>query len=64
MTTAFRVFGSTLARLCLDTRGTAVIETAIIAPVLICMALGGFEVSNMVARQHDLQNGAARASTW
>ncbi|HSQ96751.1 MAG TPA: TadE/TadG family type IV pilus assembly protein [Croceibacterium sp.] len=37
------------------------IETAIVAPVLICMALGGFEVSNMVARQHDLQNGAADA---
>ncbi|MGZ3173551.1 MAG: TadE/TadG family type IV pilus assembly protein [Croceibacterium sp.] len=61
MTTAFRIFGATLARLFRDTGGTAVIETAIIAPVLICMALGGFEVSNMVARQHDLQNGAADA---
>lgn len=44
-----------------DKRGTTVIETAIIAPVLVCMALGGFDVSRMVARQHELQNGAADA---
>lgn len=44
-----------------DVRGTTVIETAIVAPVLICMALGGYEVSQMVSRQHDLQNGAADA---
>ena len=44
-----------------DDRGVTVIETAIIAPVLICLALGGFDVSSMVARQHELQNGAGDA---
>jgi len=59
--TALRLSKPFLARLFRDKRGTAVIETAIVAPVLICMALGGFEVSNMVARQHELQSGAADA---
>jgi Flp pilus assembly protein TadG len=44
-----------------DKRGTTVIEVAIIAPVVIMMALGGFDVSKMVARQHELQAGAADA---
>jgi Flp pilus assembly protein TadG len=59
--TALRPCKPFLARLLRDIRGTAVIETAIVAPVLICMALGGFEVSSMVARQHELQSGAADA---
>jgi Flp pilus assembly protein TadG len=58
---ALNLVRAALLRLQRDIRGTAVIETAIVAPVLICMALGGFEVSNMIARQHDLQNGAADA---
>jgi Flp pilus assembly protein TadG len=48
-------------RLFRDVRGTAVIETAIVAPVLVSMALGGFDVSRLVARQHELQAGAADA---
>jgi len=44
-----------------DTRGTMVIETAIVAPVLIVLSLGGFEVSAMVARQSELQSAAAEA---
>nr|WP_166175651.1 TadE/TadG family type IV pilus assembly protein [Altererythrobacter segetis] len=48
-------------RLSRDVRGTAVIETAIVAPVLVSLALGGFDVSRMVARQHELQSGAADA---
>jgi Flp pilus assembly protein TadG len=50
-----------LVRLPRDKRGTTVIEVAIIAPVLIILALGGFDVSRMVARQHELQAGAADA---
>jgi Flp pilus assembly protein TadG len=44
-----------------DKRGVTVIETAIIAPVLLCLALGGYDVSSMIARQHELQNGAGDA---
>ena len=50
-----------LKRLPRDKRGTTVIEVAILAPVLIIMALGGFDVSRMVARQHELQSGAGDA---
>jgi Flp pilus assembly protein TadG len=50
-----------LLRLPGDNRGVTVIETAILAPVLLCLALGGFDVSRMVARQHELQNGAGDA---
>lgn len=50
-----------LARLVRDIRGTTVIETALLAPVLICLSLGGFEVSRIIARQHELQSGAADA---
>jgi Flp pilus assembly protein TadG len=42
-------------------RGSVVIETAFVAPVLITMALGGYEVSRIVSRQHELQTGAAEA---
>ncbi len=49
------------ARLLDDSQGTVVIETAFVAPVLILMAIGSFEVSHMVARQHELQSGASEA---
>lgn len=42
-----------------DLRGSMVIETAIVAPVLILMALGTFEAGTIVSRQHQLQSGAA-----
>ena len=48
-----------LASLAKDERGTTVIETAIVAPVLVLMALGSYDVSQMIARQHELQSGAA-----
>lgn len=50
-----------LARLLRDPRGTMVIETAIVAPVLVVLSIGGFEVSAMVARQSELQSAAAEA---
>jgi Flp pilus assembly protein TadG len=50
-----------LLRLSGDKRGTTVIEVAILAPTLVLMALGGFDVSRMVARQHELQAGAGDA---
>lgn len=44
-----------------DTRGSALIETAFVAPFLVLMSLGGVEIANMVKRQHELQNAATKA---
>ena len=48
-----------IKRLSADERGAAVVETAIIAPVLALLALGSYDMSRMIARQHDLQGGAS-----
>ncbi|GAA5057854.1 hypothetical protein GCM10023208_23770 [Erythrobacter westpacificensis] len=61
-----RALASRLHRLsCLraDERGSMAIETAFVAPVLLILALGGFEVATMVSRQTDLQSGAAEAAS-
>ena len=44
-------------------RGTVVIETAFAAPVLALLGLGAFQVSQAVARQHELQSGADDAAS-
>ncbi|RIV88798.1 TadE/TadG family type IV pilus assembly protein [Aurantiacibacter zhengii] len=46
-----------------DETGSMAIEMAFVAPVLLIMALGGFEVATMVARQTDLQSAAAEAAS-
>lgn len=46
-----------------DTAGTMAIETAIVAPVLAIMSIGAFQVSALVARQQELQSGAAQAAS-
>jgi Flp pilus assembly protein TadG len=48
-----------LRRLLADTGGTMVVETALVAPVLIVMGIGGYQVSDMVAHQHNLESAAA-----
>lgn len=53
-----REFFNTLA---CDTRGSMAIETAFVAPMLIIMTLGTFEVGTIVARQHELQSAANEA---
>jgi hypothetical protein len=53
---------NTLGALLRQTGGTALIETAIIAPVLIVMSIGTFETSRMVARQSELQSSAEQAT--
>lgn len=45
-----------------DRQGSVVIETAIIAPVLILLSVGAFQTSQIVARQHELQAGADQAA--
>lgn len=47
---------SCLDRLGRDSAGTMIIETAIIAPVLILLSLGAYQVSSLVARQGELQS--------
>ncbi len=44
-----------------DTRGVAVVETALVAPMLVMLSLGTYQVSMAVARQHELQAGADQA---
>jgi len=43
-------------KLARDERGTAVIETAIVLPVLCMLSLGAFEASRMIARNTELQS--------
>ena len=59
MTTSYA--GSLLAKLPRDCRGTMVIETAIIAPLLIILSIGAFEISTIVARHSEVQSAAAEA---
>lgn len=44
-----------------DTRGSVLIETAFIAPILILMTLAGVEISSIIARQTELQTIAGNA---
>ena len=51
------------ARLLRDTAGAMAVETAVVAPVLILMSLGAFQVSELVARQNELQSAMAVAQS-
>lgn len=51
-----------LRRLLGNKDGTAAIETAIVAPVLVVMCVGVYEVGSIVSRQHDLQSAANEAT--
>jgi Flp pilus assembly protein TadG len=53
---------SFLARLRRDECGAMMIETAIVAPVLILMSMGAFQISQVIARQSELQGAMAEAS--
>jgi len=50
-----------ISRLRQDREGAMVIETALVAPVLVLMSLGAYQVSGIVARQSELQSAAAEA---
>ncbi len=45
-----------------DTRGAMMIETALVTPVLVMMALGSFDASRMFARESELQTAASEAA--
>lgn len=51
-----------VSRLLRDARGTMAVETAVVAPVMILLAIGSFQVSSMVARKTELQGAAAEAA--
>lgn len=51
-----------LSRLRHDREGAMIIETALVAPVLVLMSLGAFQVSTVVARQTELQSAASEAA--
>ena len=51
-----------LAGLGRDERGTMVIETAIVTPVLVLLSLGAFQVSSVVVRQSELDSAAAEGA--
>lgn len=59
---ARRVSALTRSSLARCENGAMAIETAIIAPTLIALAIGGFEVSTIVARQTELQSAVAEAA--
>lgn len=50
-----------LRRMVRDLQGVMAIETAIVAPVIVLMALGTFEVGRIVSRQQELQSAASEA---
>ena len=45
-----------------DERGSVVIESAFVIPMLVLMALGGFEASRIVSRHNELQGAVAEAA--
>lgn len=51
-----------LKRFARNDQGAIAIETAIVVPVLLLMALGGIDYGSMLARQIELQNAMAEAS--
>ena len=50
-----------LTRLLADQSGAMAIETALVAPMLLVLSLGGVEAGSMVARQSELQSAASEA---
>jgi len=54
---------SLLRRLRADACGSVAIETAIVAPTLLLLSLGAFQVSSVVARQAELQGAVQEAQS-
>ena len=52
---------STLRKLLADRSGAMLVETALIAPALLLLGVGGFQVSEVVSHQHMLEAAAAEA---
>lgn len=50
-----------LQRIFADRVGTMAVEVALVAPMLLLLGIGGFQVGDMVAQQHNLETAAALA---
>lgn len=50
-----------LPRLLSDCAGAMAVETALVAPVLLMLGIGSFQVSEVVSKQHAIQAAAAEA---
>lgn len=57
-----RTLRALLRRLGSDARGAVLVETAIVAPTLIIMCIGSFEVATMIEKQSRLQTTAELAT--
>lgn len=55
-------FRSILLGVARDRSGAVAVEAALVGPVLVLMAIGSFQVSQMIARQTELQSAAAEAA--
>jgi Flp pilus assembly protein TadG len=55
-------FLQTIRNLRSDNRGAMMIETALVTPMLVMMALGSFDASRMFAREAELQTAASEAA--
>jgi hypothetical protein len=53
---------SSLRRITGSIDGAAAIEAALIAPVMVTLALGSFEIGNVIARRSEIQGTMAEAS--
>lgn len=53
---------TTLGALRRDERGSMAIETALVAPLLLTLTLGAFDVSMLVSREQQLQSAANEAT--
>lgn len=52
-----------MSRLIKDVSGAMAVETAVVAPVLVLLSLGAYQVSTMVARQSELQSAIGVAES-
>lgn len=48
-----------MRRLLIDHNGAMAVETALVAPFLVLLGIGGFQVGDMVSDQHNLEAAAA-----
>lgn len=58
----FKTIANVLICLLQDQQGAMAIETAIIAPVLVLMSLGSYQVSSLVSRQSELESAAGEGA--
>ena len=64
MTTAMKMLSAQMRRLGSDQGGTALIELAVVLPVLLAISLGVFEFGNAIYTRHLIENGVRDAARY